>query len=318
MDKRLAHLERLLSGLSITVTNMAEQQKFQLNQTHTGNNTTGKSTGAVPKEKPKLRVRQSGLFSPIKLTDSDDEEEDTELMSRHRDTAKNWGKPERTNQNRHGPADDDVNSLLSYGSRGRRRYSDRFDDRDLLFRIEKWRLRFSGDNRSMSIEDFLYKLETIAWREGVSEEQIFRHVHLFLDGTAYDWFFTFVDEIEDWETFERLIRIRFGNPNQDQGIRTRIQERKQYRNEKFIAFATEIEKLNKQLSKPLSAHRKFQILWENMRPHYRTKLAAAPEVKNLKQLLEVCQRIDAVDTSLNPFFFHKLIFIRSFSVPRPG
>ncbi|KAL1397728.1 hypothetical protein pipiens_009535 [Culex pipiens pipiens] len=137
-------------------------------------------------------------------------------------------------------------------------------------------------------------------REGVSQEQIFRHAHMFLDGTASDWFFTFVDEMDNWETFEKLVRIRFGNPNQEQGIRSRIQGRKQHRNEKFIEFASDIERLNKQLSKPLSTHSKFQTLWQNMHSHYRTKIAPGTQIKSLKDLTEACQRIDAVDTSLNP------------------
>ncbi|KAL1377789.1 hypothetical protein pipiens_016016 [Culex pipiens pipiens] len=177
MDRRLAHLERMLSGLTVTVTGMAEQQKSQLNQSQGSNgNALGNPTGSIPKEKPKLRVRRS----------------------------------------------------------------------------------------------------------------------------ASDWFFTFVDEMDNWETFEKLVRIRFGNPNQEQGIRSRIQGRKQHRNEKFIEFASDIERLNKQLSKPLSTNSKFQTLWQNMHSHYRTKIAPGTQIKSLKDLTEACQRIDAVDTSLNP------------------
>ncbi|XP_058446835.1 uncharacterized protein LOC131427553 [Malaya genurostris] len=112
-----------------------------------------------------------------------------------------------------------------------------------------------------------------------------------------DWFFTFVDEFDDWATFEKLIKYRFGNPNQDQGIRTKIQERKQMRGETFIAFVTEIEKLNRMLSKPLSRNRKFEVIWDNMRQHYRSKISIV-EVKNLQHLLKLNHRIDAADSNL--------------------
>ncbi|KAL9698900.1 hypothetical protein quinque_002341 [Culex quinquefasciatus] len=46
--------------------------------------------------------------------------------------------------------------------------------------------------------------------------------------------------------------------------------------------------------------RKFQTLWQNMHSHYRTKIAPGTQIKSLKDLTEACQRIDAVDTSLNP------------------
>ncbi|KAL1392879.1 hypothetical protein pipiens_012145 [Culex pipiens pipiens] len=89
MDRRLAHLERMLSGLTVTVTGMAEQQKSQLNQSQGSNgNALGNPTGSIPKEKPKLRVRRSGLFSPVAITDSSDDDEDFESRKRHKDTAK--------------------------------------------------------------------------------------------------------------------------------------------------------------------------------------------------------------------------------------
>lgn len=113
-----------------------------------------------------------------------------------------------------------------------------------------------------------------------------------------DWFFTFEDEIETWQCFEHLIKLRFGNPNQDQGIRSNIQDRKQQRGESFIAFATDIEKMNKMLSKPLSRHRKFETIWENMRHSYRSKLAHV-RVRDLSHLTSLCHMIDAVDQNLN-------------------
>ncbi|KAL9694598.1 hypothetical protein quinque_013883 [Culex quinquefasciatus] len=187
MDRRLAHLERMLSGLTVTVTGMAEQQKSQLNQSQGSNrNALGNPTGSIPKEKPKLRVRRSGLFSPVAITDSSDDDEDFESRKRHKDTAKRGQEGKNRND------DDELSSLLSYGSRGRRRHAERLDDRDLLYRIEKWRLRFFGDNS------------------------------------------------------------------------------------------------------------KFQTLWQNMHSHYRTKIAPGTQIKSLKDLTEACQRIDAVDTSLNP------------------
>lgn len=72
------------------------------------------------------------------------------------------------------------------------------------------------------LANFLYKLNSIAELGGVPERQLLRDVHLLLDGLAFDWFVTFVDEFENRLTFERLIKFRFGNPNQNQ----RIQHRK--------------------------------------------------------------------------------------------
>lgn len=78
----------------------------------------------------------------------------------------------------------------------------------------------------------------------------------------------------------------------DQGIRSKIQERKQQRGEPFIAFVSEIEKLDRLLSRPLSKRRKFEVIWDNMRQHYRSKISLV-EVKDLKHLIRLNHRIDA-------------------------
>lgn len=120
---------------------------------------------------------------------------------------------------------------------------------------------------------------------------------MLLDGPASDWFFTFVDELQTWDQFETSITYRFGNPNMDQGIRSRIQERKQLRGEPFIAFVSEIEKLDRLLSHPLSKRRKFEVIWDNMRQHYRSKISLV-EVRDLKHLIRLNHRIDAADPQL--------------------
>lgn len=149
----------------------------------------------------------------------------------------------------------------------------------------------------MSVENFLYKAKKMAEREDITPDMLLRDIHLLLEGTAEDWFFTYVDDFDCWENFEAMFIFRFGNPNRDQGIRSTIQERKQLRGERFITFVTEIEKLNRMLSNPLSHERLFEVIWDNMRPHYKSKIAIVP-VNNLRRLLELNYRIDAADNSL--------------------
>lgn len=119
-----------------------------------------------------------------------------------------------------------------------------------------------------------------------------------LEGPAADWFFTYAEDIKTWEEFENQIRMRFGNPNQDQGIRQAIHERKQHRNESFAAFVTDIERLNKMLSRPLSSRRKFEVIWDNMRPFYHSKLSTI-QVQGLEHLTTLNRGIDAVDSHLH-------------------
>lgn len=102
---------------------------------------------------------------------------------------------------------------------------------------------------------------------------------------------------EDFLFKLKKVAGRFGNPNQDQRLRQKINDRKQHRGESFAAFVTDIERLNKMLSKPLSSRRKFEVIWDNMRTYYHTRLAPFT-VKNLAQLTELNRGIDAADSRL--------------------
>ena len=186
------------------------------------------------------------------------------------------------------------NQNMNGGTDNRRQEPPQYDRK-----IEKWNISFSGDSKSTTLEDFIFKVKVLASMNGIPQNNLFSHIHLLLRGDATDWFFTYYEPGWDWATFEARIRFRFGNPNQDQGNRQRIYERKQQKGETFIAFVTDIERLNKLLTVPLSNERKFEIIWENMRQHYRSKLACFT-VTTLEQLVQVNHRIDASDPSVFP------------------
>lgn len=164
-------------------------------------------------------------------------------------------------------------------------------------RVENWDIVFSGDARSMQVEDFLNRVKKLARHERVGTQELLDKIHYKLKGEASDWWFTRENRCTTWEKFENEIRFRFGNPNRDRGIRSQLRELRQKRGETFVAFVTEVEKLNQCLKRPHSSRTIFEIVWENMRPHYRSKLATV-RVSNLEKLLDLNHRIDANDPSL--------------------
>lgn len=161
-------------------------------------------------------------------------------------------------------------------------------------RVENWNLSFSGDNRSIQVEDFLYKIKKLAKHEGVSDKELLRNIHHRLKGEAYDWWFTREDKFTRWSKFEDEIRFRYGNPNRDRGIKAQIRELKQRKGETFIAYVTEVEKLNQCLQRPFSSSTLFELIWENMRPHYRSRLSIM-DIYDLEHLIRINHKIDASD-----------------------
>lgn len=164
-------------------------------------------------------------------------------------------------------------------------------------RMEKWHLSFSGDSRQRSLEDFLHKVRRLARMDHIAEDILLQRIHTILRGEAYDWYLCYSEEFANWEDFEERIRYMYGNPNRDQGNRQKIYERKQQRSETFLTFKMEVERLNKLLSNPLDPGRLFEIIWDNMRPHYRSRLACRT-VRELGMLEYYAYRIDANDPTL--------------------
>lgn len=188
----------------------------------------------------------------------------------------------------------------SYGRRHRRYSSsesnspDRFRNRYRKSRVHDWDLSFSGDSRSIQVEDFLSRIKKLAHHEGVSNKELLLNIHHRLKGEAYDWWFTREDRFTRWEKFEDEIRFRYGNPNRDRGIRAQIRELKQKKGETFIAYVTEVEKLNQCLHRPFSSRTLFELIWENMRPHYRSRLSVL-DIDDLEDLIRLNHKIDAND-----------------------
>ncbi|XP_062716852.1 trichohyalin-like [Aedes albopictus] len=203
--------------------------------------------------------------------------------------------PEARSQNRYARSED-----LDNGSRGdhsgNRSYQRNIEAEIINAdrRMEKWHLTFSGDGRQRSLEDFLHKVRRLARMDRISDGILLQRIHTILRGEAYDWYLCYADEFLDWADFEERIRYMYGNPNKDQGNRQKIYERKQQRNETFLTFKMEVERLNKLLSTPLDQTRLFEIIWDNMRPHYRSRLACRT-VRDLRMLEYYAYRIDAND-----------------------
>lgn len=173
-------------------------------------------------------------------------------------------------------------------------------------RVENWDLTFSGDSKSIQVEDFLNRVKKLARHEGVSDNELLRNIHHRLKGEAFDWWFTREDRFSHWNRFEDEIRFRYGNPNRDRGIRAQIRELKQRKGETFVAYVTEVEKLNQCLQRPFSSRTIFELIWENMRPHYRSRLSVM-DIYDLEHLIRVNHKIDAND----PNFYRPLNNVRT-------
>ncbi|XP_039435333.1 uncharacterized protein LOC120417379 [Culex pipiens pallens] len=287
---------------------MAFEKQGTIKKKTSATQTDEDSRGAIPKNGKELTSTSSGF--PLEEWEAMKEMMRTIMLQQSSATANNNNVPPNNNpppgRGSGNPRQSPPPYPSSYegdysdpgSSRGGVRGSQRNRDRAGRFdgRIEKWKIRFSGDS-NVSVESFLYKAKKLAEREEIPPWELLRNIHKLLEGTAEDWFFTYADDFDCWRTFEGKFTHRFGNPNKDQGIRSTIKYRKQQRGEAFKAFVDDIVRLNRLLTNPLPQDRLFETIWDNMRDHYKTKIAIVG-VGNLDDLLDINHRIDAADSSI--------------------
>lgn len=161
--------------------------------------------------------------------------------------------------------------------------------------INKWPIRFSGDPKGMSVEEFLKRVDVLARNNQVSEQELLSKANFLFrpESPAEIWYYTFSNKFTNWQTLKYYLRLRFEVPNKDKVIEREIRDRKQMPNETFVTFMGEIERLCQQLSRPMSERAKRSILLDNMRDWYRPHLAFIDtETMDIETLSSLCYELD--------------------------
>lgn len=60
--------------------------------------------------------------------------------------------------------------------------------------IKDWGLKYDGSSKSIPIERFLFRVETLQKRHEISQEDLCANFHVLLDGTAQEWFWLYMEE----------------------------------------------------------------------------------------------------------------------------
>lgn len=161
--------------------------------------------------------------------------------------------------------------------------------------MNKWPIKFSGDPRGMSVEEFVRRVEILARNNQVSDEELLSKVNFLFrqESTAEIWYYTFSHKFTSWQVLKYHLRIRFEVPNKDKVVEKQIRERKQLPNETFIAYLGEIERLCQQMSEPMDEKIKLDILIDNMRDWYRPHMAFINTAElNVEALSKLCYDLD--------------------------
>lgn len=172
-------------------------------------------------------------------------------------------------------------SNFGYGGRNRRSIP-----------INQWNVKFSGEENSMSLSEFLGEVDLFAESEGFSDRELFASaIHLF-SGYARKWFKANCVDLRSWGDLVSALKEEFQSEYYDFLLLSEIDSRSQGREESFSAFLAVMVILFGKLCVPLSEQYKIYILRKNMLKEHAMAIATV-EISTVRQLATICRRLDS-------------------------
>lgn len=160
-------------------------------------------------------------------------------------------------------------------------------------RIERFGLNFSGRPNSLSVEDFIYRLEYFQRHYRLAWEEILNEFHILLSGPAYEWFWLQQrnSNIADWESLKYGLTERFKTRRTCFEAMRDLLERKQMPGESIDSFFHDVNLMRSKLEKPVSEYEMISLVKKNLRKNLSSIVYALP-VNSVEQLRIECLEIE--------------------------
>lgn len=155
-------------------------------------------------------------------------------------------------------------------------------------RVRDWGLKYDGDPKSIAVERFLFRVETLQRKNGISSEELYTNFHLLLEKQAQEWFWLYMEEHAEngshsFENFREAFVYQFRQTDCDEEIRTAINERKQGYNESFDEFYAAVRGLSFTMKTKLLEPDLVNIIRRNLRPRIKDLIFGC-QIRTLDQL----------------------------------
>lgn len=164
----------------------------------------------------------------------------------------------------------------------------------------KWPIRFGGGPRDPPVEEFIFRVETLARGGNVSEAALTFGLHQILTDAAASWYWVYIRTRPhaNWPSVKAALIFAFRSSATDAAIRRQIHDRLQRQGERFMEFCLAIQELNIRLKRRMCEGDLLDVLRRNMAPAYQDRLLFHP-VGSLHQLQELCQQVEEMWRSQN-------------------
>lgn len=158
--------------------------------------------------------------------------------------------------------------------------------------ISNWKIKFSGSVNSISVENFIYRIEALTVQTLLGNYDLLcKNASALFEGKASDWFWRFHRSVVNitWPILCRALRQQYRDSRTDVDIRELIRDRKQKLNETFDVFYESIVQLIDHLSEPLPDSTLVEILRRNLIPEIQHEILNM-QIYSVQHLRDICRR----------------------------
>lgn len=164
-----------------------------------------------------------------------------------------------------------------------------FDFRQI--RIDKLGVVF--DNKSMSIDDFIFRLEHLKTHYNISDREVVRDFHLLVSDSVKDWYWSFIGThgLTEWPVLRLALIAQYQTPCSNFEIMRDLVERKQQQNETIDMFFLAMNKLRSKLTQPMPEYDMIRIMKRNVNSNL-ARIIYPLSVSSVEQLRIECNEAE--------------------------
>lgn len=141
--------------------------------------------------------------------------------------------------------------------------------------IRNWRLKFTGHNNEMTIDEFIYRTNMLTTNNlGGDFELLCKHAHTLFEGKALEWYWRYHrhNNYINWNTLTTALRVQYKSDYNDFDILDDIRRRRQKPNESFDDYFDIISSMIDKLKSPISDHDLCETILRNLKTEIRHEL----------------------------------------------
>uniref|UniRef100_T1PLK3 Retrotransposon gag protein n=1 Tax=Musca domestica TaxID=7370 RepID=T1PLK3_MUSDO len=136
------------------------------------------------------------------------------------------------------------------------------------FNLAKWGVSFDGTDRTMSVQEFIFRVGELKKDYNCPDEVLITKFHQLLEKPALDWYWNHrkLVQFRTWKELESALLAQYQRFENEFQLQMQILNRRQLPQENFEEFYNDVLRLRTQQKSPYREHEIVEIMRGNLKP----------------------------------------------------